>query len=719
MLKTSSFQFMDIECYPNYFLLIAFGSGSPNSALIKEYIKADIKKDKKRKDDLLTQIDYHKFELVFNDDTDITQFRETLIALGDFCKGKTLIAHNGMKYDFVLIDFILYRLENLIRLSPKDVLDMIYELNDMIIKNKDIWIYNLHEDLQQLLQEKWKRPFNRLDTLKSLFESVARKSAKQTAIMLKWHRIQDLPIEPGTIITKDMLYNMVDYCINDTLIIWKFFYHKIDEIMLKIAASARFGIDALNLNRSALADAFLMKRYEEESGESQWIFKNKQTPRNKIALKRLLWDGIKFKTKPFQDMYNDVYNTIIDTNSGKSFEKVFIHNGTKYVIATGGLHSGDRPAIFKAGVDYTLRDVDADSFYPREVIMLEIAPAHVNKTAFIRIFTEPVTLRLKAKAETKTYYALAKKEKDADAKKEYLRLADEAKLFNEFFKIVINSGGFGKLGYDGWLLDKAALYKVTMNCQMLLLMLVESLELAGFNCISANTDGIVAKVPIGRDVDYYAVCDEWCKATGHTVEYTDYDRYVRMNVNSYAAVKTSYKTSKNNKDIKLKGGFITDIDVNKGYSMPIVAKAIFAYYIHDTPIRQFLETYTGDDDEPPIYDFCISQKVGNDYRMEYQQLQGSDLVTIPLQKNVRYFVSKTGVVLTKVKKNERGDDTRRTRLVANQYVTIFNDYYEADMKDYNINYNFYVSQVMKIVNDIDNLITKKMKTRSGTMFDEL
>ena len=723
-MTNSPFQFIDIECYSNYFLLIAIGSGSENSAKISKYIEADIRHDQVAKKEILATMEYTKFEVIYNSHSkrltiDHIQVFKDLV---EFTRGKTLIAHNGDKYDFVLLDLIAWNLHKYSTMATRDVLKDIHDLSDMIVHNNDIWIYQLHPDLQQSKFAKWKHNFYGIDTLKSLYETVHRKSAKQTAIMLKWHRIQDLPIEPETIIRDSDKFDMVDYCINDTLIVWKFFYHKIDVILLKFKVIKKFNITgALNMNKSSLADAYLIKRYEEESGESYWNFKNIQTIRYNIKLKPLIWEGIKFQTKPFIDLFNIILNTTIDTTATKKFEKVFIYNETKYVIATGGLHSGDQPAIFDSTNEYLLRDVDGDSFYPRTILMRGISPKHLNKIAFIRIFTEPVTSRLQAKRDVKKYKELAKNETNEIKKKEYLQLMDDAQTFADFFKIVINAGGFGKMNYDGWMKDAAALYEVTMNCQLMLLMLVEMLELKGFHCISANTDGIIAKVDRKREDEYYAVCNEWCKVTGHTVEYTDYDRYVRLNVNSYLAVKTSYKISHNDHDIKTKNAFITEVDIDKGYNMPIIAKALFAYYIHDTPVREFIETYKGDSDDPFIYDFCLSQKVGDTFYLETLSLIDNQLHKEHLQKNVRYYVSKTGVVLTKVYKeptyNKAGQLQKPKRIIAGKYVTIFNNY-ELGITDYNIDYDFYVSEIMKKINDVDNLITKKMKTRSGKMFDD-
>ena len=83
-----------------------------------------------------------------------------------------------------------------------------------------------------------------------------------------------------------------------------------------------------------------------------------------------------------------------------------------------------------------------------------------------------------------------------------------------------------------------------------------------------------------------------------------------------------------------------------------------------------------------------------------------------LQKNNRYFVSKTGGVLLKHK-----DDNSYTNVIKGKYVTVFNTFYNSN--DYNIDYSFYLSKVREMINKISGVITKDMKKSVGTLFDNI
>jgi len=188
---------------------------------------------------------------------------------------------------------------------------------------------------------------------------------------------------------------------------------------------------------------------------------------------------------------------------------------------------------------------------------------------------------------------------------------------------------------------------------------------------------------------------------GLTVEYTEYTLYVRLNVNSYFAVK-----AKDGK-VKEKGRFLTDVAIEKGYDKPVVAKALIAYFKDKIPVMEFLTKHND------IYDFCMSQKLGDAYDPMFHELIDRVKQITPLQKNIRYYACKTGGRIMKQKGMKQIS-------VLKEQVVLFNKFIKLPSIDfYNIDYNYYHKEIMKLVNDIEHTSTKIMKKTSGTMFDEL
>jgi len=248
--------------------------------------------------------------------------------------------------------------------------------------------------------------------------------------------------------------------------------------------------------------------------------------------------------------------------------------------------------------------------------------------------------------------------------------------------------------------DLRAMYKVTVNLQLLLLVLIEDLELNGIHVVSANTDGIVSKVSVDDIDKYKEVCTNWGNKFNFGVEYTEYKKYIRTTVNDYISIK--YDGS-----VKLKGDFKTEPDIATGYFAPVIAKTLYEYYVNDnTNIDNIIKSFD-------IYDYCIAVKVGSQFRSELHTIKDNKLHIEVLQKDNRYFVSTKGGVFLKYELTKH----THTNVIKGKYVTIFNNYYYSN--NYNIDYNWYKSKVLEIINKVNNATTKIMKSTSGTMFDEL
>ena len=175
-------------------------------------------------------------------------------------------------------------------------------------------------------------------------------------------------------------------------------------------------------------------------------------------------------------------------------------------------------------------------------------------------------------------------------------------------------------------------------------------------------------------------------------------------------------------------------DLSKGFDMPIIPLALNNYYLNGTPIR---DTICNHDD---IMDYCSAVKVGSSFSSVYYL---KDDVKQDVQKSIRYYVSNDGGYLFKVKESEPTWDnmsspehiaamqqllaegkkvTANHAIEADTKVTVFNDYVEKDnIADYNINYDYYIEEVKKLIAAIENttyvdpkkLEAKKQKVRDN------
>ncbi|MCK9429962.1 MAG: hypothetical protein M0R17_08150 [Candidatus Omnitrophica bacterium] len=674
--------YYDIEVFSNYVSFL-FLDMTTKQEWIDMYIDADINKDVETKRYALTHMNYKCF-ILHKDQYDAVEFFEFMKDI------KLLIGFNSIKFDDLLV-MKMYIMKDVV-LEPSThwwAIERMKMLSDEIIGNKDINYKWIDEDLK-----KFKQWWTSIDLLMSLFETIARKSLKQAAINIKWYRIEDLPLKPDSNVNIDQFSKIFDYNMNDVLITRALHLKKKSEFELRINIGAKYGVNVLTSNRSTIADKLMGKFYSEYTGLKYFQFKDLRTYRSVINFGEILNPRINFITPSLKRAYEEIMNT--DFHVDKKYLKKIIFHEKGYNIRTGGLHSIDRPGRFE--VDATnkfLRDADVSSYYPSLVYNEGVCPAHLARLAFLSIVLMIKNDRLKYKDDAKLFKSLARY---AEAK--------DAKTGADALKIVANSGLFGKMGYDGWLLDLKAMYQVTLNGQLYLMMLIEQLEESGIEVISANTDGIIAKFDKTKLQNYNDITTAWQAYTQLQLEFTDYIKYVRTSVNSYIAIKKEWLEHPEMEDvIKRKDEFITEVELSKGFNAPIVAIAIDKLIVNNIPIEQTIRNHTD------IYDYCISVKTGDVYDKQLHTIQNGELDVMMLSKNLRYFVSNKGGTLLKHKTDNNNVD-KYANMIKGVLITPFNDYFRVDnMNEYDINYQYYIKRATDLLLKIEGEYSKPRASR--------
>lgn len=145
--------------------------------------------------------------------------------------------------------------------------------------------------------------------------------------------------------------------------------------------------------------------------------------------------------------------------------------------------------------------------------------------------------------------------------------------------------------------------------------------------------------------------------------------------------------------------------LDKGYDMPIVARAVVNYFVHNKPILETLY------DSKNILDFCKTQNVGRQFHVEFTK--GSR--TEELQRFVRFYVTNNGGILEKVNDNTK----TRNNMCAGKQVAIINTLDDQRIEYRNINYSYYYEAALKIIDPIKLNISPNQKgdaqlgTKSG------
>lgn len=538
------------------------------------------------------------------------------------------------------------------------------------------------------------------------------KSLKQTSINIKWYELLEWELPPinekdyslyqsrprykgltyeqlnelidkwNRLMIEDYRAPMKHYNKNDVFIVCEIIRLFIDEIRLRYNLSKTYEVDLMNSSRSNIANILFKKFYSDFSGlrPEQWT--GKKTERTTMSFKRVIFDNVSFKTKSMQDYLERIRKTVVTSVSKDSFQENIVIGKLTYTMATGGLHSQDPPRKLVSKLEYndikdddiwnTLTEnsfiyvhFDIASFYPSLMGAYRIAPEHLDTGVFTKLINWLKNTRVEAKHSKEEFIDGIPKD-----------------LLAQALKIVINSI-YGKLGDENSdICDRLAVLKVTINGQLFVLMLCEELEMNGIEVVSANTDGIVVKLYKKDKPKFDEITNNWLKVTKLGADSELYSHYINRDINNYEARELDGK-------ITYKGDFNPKLyieDLQKGYNQPIVAQAVENYFLYDKPVLETLYEATD------ILDFCKTQNIGRQFHVEFN----TGINTQQLQRNVRFYVSKSGGILCKVNNATKGINN----LCAGYRVKILNTLDDKTITERDIDYEYYYNEVYKIIDPI-------------------
>lgn len=676
----------------------------------------------------LATVKRYRFSIFEDDDSELYPLLNWLQYEADY------FGYNNNKYDRLMLSALLMYYNQFDK--PSKLIEFLYDTSQRIIRNSDndvLWQDNFTNMLM-----KNRLNFRDLDLFQIFRLDHFHKSLKQTSINIKWYNLLEYHMPPISELDVDYYYRltenrglsieqlnrlyrnsferylhpawkkeMEEYNDNDVFICCELVRMNQEEIRLRYMISKEYEINVLSASRSTIADKVIVKLYSKFTGLHPKRFIDTKTIRRKIEVSEILSDKIQFLSPQLNDLLQSLRSLVLRGEKGE-FERTFTYAGTSYTLATGGLHSNEIPAIYVADDKQTIVDRDVTSYYPNLIRSLKVCQKHLNPKAWFRIADTIVDERTEHKHL---------------AKDKSLSLILQIKHFTAAacLKIVANAGIFGKMGSEkSFLCDKKAMYKVTINGQLFLLMLIERLEDVGIHVISANTDGIVTIVPKGLEETADNICHWWEKHLGLELEFTSYSKYITEGVNSYLTVKTDGKK-------KFKGRMNPKMyleDLSKGYNSPIVAKAVTEYFINGTPVMETLRN------SKSILDFCRTQNVNRKYYIEYTHVVDHKMVVEEVQRNTRFYVSLTGGSLMKVEilgwDENNQPKLKKSSLCAGQRVTVCNLVEDKDISELNINYLYYYNECMAIIEPIEQSrnnkgkgkrLVKKYYGMRNTLFD--
>lgn len=708
--------------------------------------------------DRLSRIKNKKFYITATDDSQLFSMVDYIYKFAIDSNGiparTDLYGYNSKSYDNLMVAAFLMYFNQFD--TTKELITKLHQTSKRIIELQNDKEAGKNDFFLRSLN-KFKLPFVGVDVMKIFALNKAGsyndsqtgekkyipKGLKQTSINLQWYELLEYELPPinekeAEYYRKDVKYkgysleelnntidkwdryildeyipDMLHYNLNDVFIVAEIVRLEPDEIKSRYAVSASYEVDVLNSSRSNMADVLFQKFYTKFSGIPYNRWKDGRTERKAMSIGKIIFDCVRFKNPQLQELLAKLRKTVVYRVNKDSLQEEIVIGKTVYNLATGGLHSKDIPMeiwsttewngvyrsstgeiIDKSAIGntrkFTIKHADVSSYYPSIMAFYGVAPAHMIKSAFRNLIQWMKDTRVTVKHSDEAVVD--------GIPRDVLALV---------LKIVINSI-YGKFGFEnGPLYDRLATLQVTINGQLMLLMLCEELEANGIPIISANTDGLMVKVYEDKEEDFNRIVDWWQKTTGMSMDADVLHCLIARDVNNYIAqfrIKDK-KTGKLKLEDELKGTFNPLMylnDLQKGYSMPIVSKAVYDYFINHVPVMDTLKAATN------ILDFCMTQNVGKNFHIIQRRVINNEVVDEVYQRYVRFYVANNGHVLMKVH-NISG---QKERFAAGTVVQICNSLDDTPIELRNIDYGYYYRECMKIIEPVKLGISPKGKGKT-------
>ena len=557
--------------------------------------------------------------------------------------------YNNHHYDDVIINYMIDYRDKLAGLPYWRICQSLFNLSSTIVGDEE-------GSREKLKRWKYAHYFQSMDLLTMQFSQKLRVGLKTMQVTMHYKNVYEYEGNFDSPIFNKDIDKMISYNINDVESTEELLNRLKDQIELRLFIEQEHGIDCLSMDSVKMAETFLLEKYSERSGIPKNVIKEMRSPMDYIPLKDVILPFIKYKNPKLQDVLEDMKKQIVYSKERKSYEKKFVLSNVVYSVGVGGIHSIHTPQIFLPKDDEHIGHADVTSMYPSFLIKYQWGPRHLGKL-FCDIFSEIYDERVEAKRTGQ-------------------------KVKNLFLKIVLNSPT-GKMQQEvSWMYDPFNVFKIRINGQLILLMLVDRLLELGCEIIQVNTDGVVYRAKNQLREGIERAIHEVETITQLMFEIDEYEAFYQYAINDYFGVEKGYSESHDPKLIEKKGMFITDTKLGKGLAPVVIPKAVINYFLTKQPVDEFIVK------DKDIRDFLMSQAVDKKFKVVHGEK--------PIQRINRFYASTDGPYLYKVDPN---GDREKTNMLTKSGVTILNNFDERPIEDRKINYRYYISEAKKVIAD--------------------
>lgn len=575
-----------------------------------------------------------------------------------------MCGYNNHHYDDIVINYMIFFRNTMKRFDYLKICNSLYYLSKAIIESEKT------ENIDKIKQYKYANYFYSFDLMTMLYSAAKQKSLKEVEILLGMDNVQEFEAGFDQRLLDSEIDDMIKYNENDVDATELLLNTVKDEVDLRLEVEKEWGFDALSMSNIRIGEEILLRK-SNLKGVALEEAKSKIRRVAKIENKDIILPFIQYSNPKLKEVLLDVKNATCypckSDKKQKNYEKKFVISNTCYSIGEGGIHTINEPRIFKPTADQYIGHSDVTSMYPSLAIIYKWLPVHLGKD-FWNVYESLYKERVIAK-----------------------RNHDELKA--KAFKFALNSP-IGKMQNESsWAYDPLNAYKIRMNGQLILLMLVDRLLSINCKIVQVNTDGVVYIADKANRELINQFVHEVENITKLHFDSDDYESFYQYDVNNYFGIRKGYSQSGDPSLIEKKGKFITEIGLNNSMTPVVVSKAVINYFLTKEPIDKFVK------EDKNIRDFLMSQSVNREFKVEYGNK--------PVQRINRYYASNSGYYLMRVK--DKMYETKKESILSDVGVILLNHIDSVPIEERKINYQYYIGKAKTIVSEFIN--------RQLTIFD--
>lgn len=579
---------------------------------------------------------------------EISKRKNQLTELVDFFHYKNIdkmfCGYNNKHYDDVIINYIIdyyYKMDSLPYLR---ICDSLFNLSHTIVTSEE-------GDTSKFKRWKYAKYFYSMDLLTMLFSSKLRVGLKEMQVTMHYNNVEEYSGDFNQFLSEDSIDDMIAYNINDVESTTELLNRLSGDVQLRLFIEQEYGIDALSMDSVKFGETLLLKKYCEQSRLSEQYVKTLRSPMDYIPLKDVILPFIKYKNPILQDVLKDMKSQIVYSKERKGYEKKFVLSNVCYSVGVGGIHSLHTPRIFIPNDNEYIGHSDVASMYPSFIIKYKWIPRHLGEE-FWKVYSQIYKERIEAKHSGQ-------------------------KLKNLALKLTLNSVT-GKMQQEtSWMYDPFSVFKIRINGQLILLMLVDRLLELNCKIVQVNTDGVMYIAKEDQRKAVQEAVSEVEQLSQLTFESDDYEAFYQYAINDYFGVEKGYSQSKDPKLIEKKGMFITEPRLGKGLAPTIIPKAVINYFLTNEPVKDYICKCTD------IKDFLMYQRVDKKFKVFHGKRE--------VQRINRFYASSNDYYLYKV------DGDKINNMLTKSAVTLLNRFDNKPIKDRHINYQYYIGEANKII----------------------